>query len=91
VWTLQLARTSISLFASVSVTCAVEFISLNLRFPPLVAPSVGRFKQMTVFKFNGFLIGAFVNVSVINENDANVIKEQVHASVIYRFSVNISA
>jgi hypothetical protein len=32
---------------------------------------------MTVFKFNGFLIGAFVNVSVINENDANVIKQQV--------------
>lgn len=42
-----------------------------------VAPTVGRFKQMAVFKFNGFLIGAFVNVSVINESDANVIKQQV--------------
>jgi hypothetical protein len=34
---------------------------------------------MTVFKFNGFLIGAFVNVSVINESDANVIKQQVES------------
>jgi hypothetical protein len=34
---------------------------------------------MAVFKFNGFLIGAFVNISVINENDANVIKQQVGA------------
>ena len=42
-----------------------------------VTPSVGRFKQMAVFKFNGFLIGAFVNVSVINESDANVIQQQV--------------